>query len=148
MCAYLTIHMQKKCLAAGKALRRNGEIFLLPDQPPGLTRPVQMSLGLTMTMNYKHIKTMLDFLTISLQVSQHFKAYIIKAPVMESNSNEIFSVFSIIIKLSCRGKVINMTHLALKNTNWRANKIISKAHLESIIFKVRLVIFSNLIAVF
>lgn len=32
-----------------------------------------------------------------------------KPPVMESNSDEIFSVFSIIIKLSCGGMVNNMT---------------------------------------
>lgn len=49
---------------------------------------------------------------------------------MESNSDEIFSVFSIIIKLSCGGKVNDMTHLALENSNWKANKIIIKAHLE------------------
>lgn len=49
---------------------------------------------------------------------------------MESNSDEILSVFSILNKLFCGGKVNNMTHFALKTSQWKANKIIMKAHLE------------------
>lgn len=106
-----------------------------------------------MTLNYKHIRIQCARFNIRIC---HFTAslsifHIFKASVTESNSEEIFSAFAIIIKSSCRGKMNNVTHLALKNSNRRANlkkKKKSKCTLKGILFKVNLVIFQKRLLVF